>query len=291
MQQTKLNYIAKSLSKNNKIYENFVINSIYSKLNNPNIEIATQQYVCTKESRRYIDLYFPQFKIAIEVNEPYHENPIQKDKDKKRMEAINLSILESTILDDEGIKFRTIDIEQNGKMLTLEDLNKRIDEIVFEIKKIASAKKDLSWDFDREIVLNKIIQRGYLQRGDSFSSMVEILSLFGKKVKGFQRCYYKNIWSPTLSIEGSNKNGWINTISTDLNEIYEVGLGKHQKKPSDVDKDIQDKTKRCTFLRYKDALGNQSRRFLGVYMADRYDYEKKAEVWKFTEDTVKLHKL
>ena len=291
MQQTKLNYICKSLSKSNKIYENFVINSIYSKLNNPNIEIATQQYVCTKESRRYIDLYFPQFKIAIEVNEPYHENFIQKDKDKKRIEEINLSILESTILDNEGIKFKTINIEQNGKIITLEELNKEIDKIVYEIKKIASTKKDLAWDFNREVVVNKIIKRGYLQRGDSFSSMVEILSLFGKKVRGWQRCYYENIWSPTLSVEGSNRNGWINTISTDLNEIYEVGLGKKQKKPSDVEDDIKKQTKRYTFLKYKDALGNQSRRFLGVYMADRYDYEKKAEVWKFTEDTVKLHKL
>ena len=293
MSQTKLEYVARCLSKGtSKKFETYVVNEIYAKLNNFNLEISTQQYVRTKEGRKYIDLYFPQLKIAVEVDEGYHDNLWQKDKDAKRMSAIKLSILESMILDDEKeIKFLRIPVVSNENLLTIEDLDKIIDDTVNQINEIAK-NKNLTWNFNREVLLNKIKQRGYLQRGDNFSSMVEILHVFGKKVKGWQKCSYKNIWSPTLSVDGSNRNGWVNTISEDLTEIYESGVGiKQNKKQSDVDWDIKNQTKRYVFLKYRDALNNAGRRFLGVYMADRFDGDKKAEVWKLISDRVDLHNL
>ena len=291
---SKLEYVSRSLSRGtHKKFETYVINSIYSKLNNPNLEIATQQYVYTKESRRFINLYFPQLKITIEVDEGYHDNPWQRESDNKRMEAIKLAVLESTILDDvKDIRFLRVPIVENGQMISLEKLNNVIDDIVKIINIEISKYGTLEWIFDKDEIIKTIKARGYLERGDSFSSMVEILSVFGKNVKGWQRCGYKNIWSPTLSVEGSDRGGWVNTISEDLSEIYESGIGgKHSKKPSDVEWDINNNSKRYVFLKYKDALGNSGRRFLGVYVADRYDYDKKAEVWKFIEDKQKLYNI
>lgn len=293
MAQTKLEYVARCLSKGtSKKFETYVVNKIYSKLNNFNLEISTQQYVKTNEGRNYIDLYFPQLKIAVEVDEGYHDNPWQKDRDTKRMSAIKLSVLESMILDDEKeIKFLRIHVVSNGVLLSIEELDKKIDDVVKQINEVVK-NKNLIWNFDRKVFLDTIIQRGYLQRGDKFSSMVEILHVFGKEVKGWQKCGYKNIWSPTLSIDGSNRNGWVNTITEDLTEIYESGVGiKQNKKQSDVDWDIKNQTKRYVFLKYRDALNNSARRFLGVYMADRFDIDKKAEVWKLISDRVDLCNL
>ena len=94
------------------------------------------------------------------------------------------------------------------------------------------------------------------------------------------------IWSPTLSFNGSDRGGWINTINEDLSIIYESGTGKDGKgkNPGDAQWDIDHATKRVVFLKYKDALGNKYRRFLGVYMCSGYDNEKNAEIWKLTSD-------
>ena len=93
---SKVEYVARSLSRGtHKKYETFVINEIYSRLSNPNLEIATQQHVVTKnDGTKYIDLYFPQLKIAIEVDEWYHNSEDQAERDKKREENLPQSYLE-----------------------------------------------------------------------------------------------------------------------------------------------------------------------------------------------------
>ena len=293
---TKLDYVARCLSRGTqKKFETYVINAIYTKLNNSNLEIRTQQYVNTKEGRRFIDLYFPQLKIAIEVDEGYHDNPWQKSQDKKRMDSIKLAVLTSTILDDEkDIKFYRVPIVNNGVSISLEELNFMIDNIVKEINALIlkyENNQQLIWNFDNDEKLDEIINRGYLNIGDSFSSMKDILYIFGKKVKGWQRCTYKQkgVWSPTLSVEGSDRAGWVNTITEDLTEIFESGVkGKKSKTIGDVEWDKCNNTKRIVFLKFKDALGNNGRRFIGVYVADRFDSNKQAEVWKRIETKCSL---
>ena len=88
------------------------------------------------------------------------------------------------------------------------------------------------------------------------------------------------IWSPSLSINGSNRSGWINTISDDLLEIYESGVNGKTKTREDVLWDKRNMPERIVFMKYKDALGLNYRRFIGVYKVDRYDNNKKAEVWR-----------
>ena len=287
----KIVYVARSLSRGtHKKYETFIINEIYSRLNNPNLEIATQQHVVTKDGTKYIDLYFPQLKIAIEVDEPYHDEPNQKVLDKKREEKIQQAILESTVVDlNKEIHIERIVLSEFSDISAL---FKRIDEVVSYIN--SSIKESLVWNFTEDEKTAEIKTRGYLQRGDSFRIMPDIMRTFGVKWNGngCGKCTYwlsdqYLIWSPTLSVEGSNKDGWVNTISKDLTEIYETGT-KKEKTRSGFERDRDNQIKRIVFLKYKDALGYQRRRFLGVYIAESFDDERKTEIWKLLDEKVSI---
>lgn len=310
---SKLEYIARSLSRTNKAYENYVINAIYAKLNNSNIEIVTQQYVFASGHRRLIDLYFPQIKVAVEVEEPYHKEENQRLRDKKRIEEINASILETTIIDTaEEIEFIPIPVTKDDKacnknsankkvnyeLLSLEELNKKIDAAVKIIKTKMKTKGNPVWLYSQEAKSAEIIKRGYLVRGDTFNKKVDLLHVFGVEKKGFQPGEYKSeksnltIWFPRL-YNGKSED-WKNTVSSDLTKIYEAGLdekSKEKKSKENVKKDIAQKATRIVVLMYKDALGLSGRRFLGVYQATRYDKKKQAEVWTLVSTTQPLIEL
>lgn len=77
----KLEHLALMLNKRTKgkKYENFVINSIYTKIANPDLIPITQQYVknpnyseTNKKKYYLLDLYFPQIKYGIEVDKSHH---------------------------------------------------------------------------------------------------------------------------------------------------------------------------------------------------------------------------
>lgn len=104
--KTKAGYISQMLNKRtkNKKYENFVINQIYARLDNPELEIITQQCVritnsdienltVIEEGKYYlIDLYFPQINFAVEVDEGHHENEQNYYSDKERENYIKGAI-------------------------------------------------------------------------------------------------------------------------------------------------------------------------------------------------------
>lgn len=77
----KLEYVARQLSRGtNKVYENYVINAIYQKVNNPNLKIETQKEIVLDNGYRpLIDMFLPQLNIAIEVDERQHAG--QKEHD------------------------------------------------------------------------------------------------------------------------------------------------------------------------------------------------------------------
>lgn len=293
---TKLEYVARCLSREHKKYETFIINEIYSRLNNPNLEISTQQHVVTKDDgTKYIDLYFPQLKIAVEVDEWYHNSEEQKQRDVKREENIKQAVLESTIVDlNSEIHFERVVL---ADCPDLDSLFNRIDEVVAYIKnEIIKLGYPLVWNYSEEEKTADILKRGYLKRGDSFRIMPDIIRIFGVSWNGngCGKCtYWLNdkylIWSPTLSIEGSDKDGWVNEISNDLTTIYESGTKGKEKTRGGFEWDVNNQTKRIVFLKYKDALGFQRRRFLGVYVADSFNEEKKAEVWKLKDEFVDIN--
>lgn len=87
-----LNHYATLLSKiNNKKYESYVVSRIVHLLNDTEIQFIPQQLVRKPDGKRYlIDLYFPQFKLAVEVDEPYHNSQVEEDELRER-EIIELT--------------------------------------------------------------------------------------------------------------------------------------------------------------------------------------------------------
>ncbi len=87
---TKEDYVIRRLSKlRNKRWELYVVSGILHALNYPDIAFTTQQAVRLKNGTKTItDMYFPQFDIHVEVDEPYHETTAQTEGGQRHTEDI-----------------------------------------------------------------------------------------------------------------------------------------------------------------------------------------------------------
>ncbi|WP_323716132.1 AbaSI family restriction endonuclease [Paracoccus aminovorans] len=78
---SKDDYILRSLSKTrHKRIEHFVVNRIYHLLDDPEIEFVCQQLVRRSDGPALTDMYFPQFRLHLEVDEPFHERNVEADQ-------------------------------------------------------------------------------------------------------------------------------------------------------------------------------------------------------------------
>ena len=78
----KLEYMERLFAKiGKKKTESYVISRIWHQLNDDRVKFVVQQYVRIGQDKYALaDLYLPQLNIFIEINEPFHENNIEKDK-------------------------------------------------------------------------------------------------------------------------------------------------------------------------------------------------------------------
>jgi hypothetical protein len=116
----KVEYITKLFQKTSpKAIENYCLTRLWHKLDNDEIKIIPQQYVNRHNNNFALtDVYLPQFKIHIEVNEPAHYSS------------------EDRIISDEK---RKIEIENNtGHKLFVIDCRKDLKEIHNQINVIIS---------------------------------------------------------------------------------------------------------------------------------------------------------
>ena len=90
----KLSILSRSLSKiKHKRYELYVLSRIVHLLNDPGIKYNFQQYAHRDGDKfALIDLYLPQFKIAIEVDEAYHKTQLTADEIRQREIETNIKI-------------------------------------------------------------------------------------------------------------------------------------------------------------------------------------------------------
>ena len=86
----KIDYLSVMFNKRtkNKIYENFIVNTIYALIDNSNLTPITQQAVKCNGNLYKFDLYFPQINYGIEIDEKQHENEKNKEADRKRTQNI-----------------------------------------------------------------------------------------------------------------------------------------------------------------------------------------------------------
>ncbi|MGE7828561.1 AbaSI family restriction endonuclease [Paenibacillus sp. NPDC093718] len=265
----KRDYLVKTLSRTKrKDYENYIINAIWHKIDNMELKPVSQQYVKLKNGKHALmDLYFPQLQIAIEVDEAYHL---------KNQEADNLRLDEiiAAVNEDSNSDFICLRIDASQ---SIKSINYRISEVISIIQEKASSKQ-LKW-LTYEEELDQIKQQDYLTIYDdvSFKNITDIANtIFGKKFKGFQRSGFRVtdtlwIWCPKLAvkIDGEIKSparGWLNILADDWSYIDESQENQtEEERIALIDDDLSLNKERAVFANYKDNLGINRYRFVGVF--------------------------
>jgi len=258
----KLDYLCKIFANTKgKTFENYIINQIWSKVERLGLYPVTQQYVKRPNGYALIDLYFPQIKFAIEVDElPYHDNNIEADK--MRMEDIFSSIPEININ-----RIREEDYENVKKQI-----ENTVNKIEHKVKEMGIFTWEENWkEKEYNDKLSIIKKRGKLLVSDliGFKRIQVTNDIFNLKyTEGylqFGKSYFRisdneRIWFPHLTPQ----KDWENTVSDDWTLIKEKYIGKEKRELT------EDEFIRYTFAKYKDSLGETSYRFIGVFKSKGY---------------------
>jgi hypothetical protein len=260
---TKLEYILKQLAKTHKKnYENYVVTRIWHELGDLDIKFITQQYV-TREEGKYAltDMYFPQFNIHIEVDEPHHENEVNIQDDKVR---------EQDIIHSTGHEIFRVKVIGG-----IEEIHKQVQEIVEKIKglKREMGEDFVPWDIEKEISTQTYIDLGYIDLKDNvaFRRSFEACNCFGYDWRGLFKGGAKHpieddvtIWFPKLYPNAE----WDNSISADGMVIREKHIDPIKAKEH-IDHHIQSGIhKRIVFARVRGPLGDIMYRFKGAFQLD-----------------------
>ena len=269
--EDKKEYLIRTLSRTKrKDYENYVINRLYTRLNDLDIKPMTQKYIKRDINNKHgyclIDLYFPQFNIGIECDEPHHI--LQEEADKLRTEDIisklsNYNEQRITVYNKTIIELNNaIDkIVENIKLTKEEQIKNGI----FKKWEILTPQKYFA-DKDKITIFDDII----------FSTINEASNLiFGTNYRGQQRAWFpiRNIlnkqimaWFPKLAVEKDGlmvacSNGWNNTLNDSKDTIIEYNEFR-QNLSNDFDR-----RERVTFMKMWDEVNNRmGYKFLGVFL-------------------------
>jgi very-short-patch-repair endonuclease len=281
-QVDKIEYISRQFSKaQHKKYEHYVVTRIWHLLNDLSLKIVTQQYVTRPEGRAMTDLYFPQLRLHIEIDEGFHKLQIELDK-----------LREADIVNATGHEILRVNVTRDIK-----SINQDIQEIIQTIRrKKAELTGFKTWDIEKEMSAQTYIDKGFIDLADdcSFRTILEALKCFGINYKGVQFVAIKHpleegtiIWFPKLY---ANEE-WDNSISDDESLISEIS-----KSPDKAMKHIE-KIKaspyhrRIVFARVKSPLGDIMYRFKGLYEIDMLSSAKSDRLfWKKVSGRVKTYR-
>lgn len=288
----KLEYVVRLLGRGtNKKYENYVINAIYQKVNNPNLIIETQKEIKLEDGYRpLIDLFLPQLNIAIEVDEGYHASEKQHKHDIRRERSINSQVSKSCF--GEKIQFERV-IAYN---VSFEEINSRIDEVVKLIKdKLDSRTIPILWKSNKEM-FEDIKKRGLIDLDDCFDSNFKIINLvYDCNYKTWRKACYRLLWFPVMSDKNeddilTNCASWENFFNSTHSIIYERSINsfKNKQKKKDSVLDKQNETIRVVFVKDRDSFGKTRKRFAGVFKAGGWDDNLNAQIWKLVSTSIKI---
>lgn len=279
----KLEYIARQISRaRKKRYEHYVVTRIWHLLNDLTVKFTTQQYVKRPDGRALTDMFFPQLKIHIEVDEGFHKNQIDWDK-----------LREADIINATGHQVVRVDVTKD-----IESVNQEIDTIV---KKLIDTKNSLSdfkpWDLEAETNPQTYVDKGSIELSDdcAFRTMVDAANCFGNnyKPKGVWSGGAKHpnetdkiIWFPKLY----RNNEWNNSISDDEKVITEISA-ETDKIKSHIDSVISSKIYlRVVFARVKSPLGDIMYRFKGLYKFNQKDSNyNNGLIWERVAESVSTY--
>lgn len=261
-----------------KKYENFIVNAIYTKVDNPDLMPVTQQYVRNpKDSRKYylLDLYFPQINFGVEIDEGQHMSDECQVLDKARTEAIK-----SAIGYDEA-RISIVD-KKTGQKRSYSEISNDIDLVVLRIKQKIDDLGGVKWVTNEEKKRSLgIIKNGSgifdIKQDVTYRSITEIYNICGgcrgtgKDAKSLQKGFYKlnnqyYLWVPTLTIEDNASDAkYNNYLSEDGTVITEINNN-----PKGWDNYPGDRN-RVVFMRMKDMYGRSCIRFIGIFQYKKGD--------------------
>ena len=271
----KLDYMARLFrSMQNKRFESYVIQRIWHRLDDPEIRFVSQQYFKRKDTGGFAlaDLYLPQFRMVVEIDEGQHAGNGQADSARSAqiVEIYNSEIHRIPI-------YKTVD--DAGNILewkSLDEFNQDIDDVIDIIRNKKSEAKDfLPWTGD--ILSVQYHQaKGYLcvSDNDYVKTIDDIASVFGTKAihLGYLRRAGFSIpgkddhivWCPSVY-----SKEWTNMLSDDGTVIveFETGASSDNRIQHYMNAHRSGQT-RVTFFKAKDSLGYNFYRFIGVFSVD-----------------------
>ena len=281
----KLNYMATMFRKiSHKRFETYVIQRIWHRLNDNEIQFVTQQYVDRPKDDEYAlaDLYLPQVKMVVEINEPYHYDEYQSQRDAIRNADISrVASSEIHVVDCRG---------------SIEEVNNQIETIVERIraKKLEMGSKFLPWlgisDKPREYYASK----GYfdINENEYIETIDDICDIFHTKAKhrGYLRAGSVELYGNTeLWFPNADNEKWYNELTDDGQYIIEYPYREVKPNVKDPAKKhnvitaemlekrhdwmLENTVRKCrrmiTFFRQKDDLGFKYYKFVGVFEIDK----------------------
>lgn len=263
----KVDYILRSLSKlTKKRWEHYVINRIYHKLDDDEIEFVCQQCIRKDDTKIYLaDLFLPQLNLYLEVDEGYHNQDAVRLRDAIR----RFDIAEAT-----GLKEYRIP----ASVVNLTDLNRNIDDFVRYVKSQKSkALKDgefRKWDYDNRYKAKEHRDAGYIEIGPhaAFWTHRDALECFGYTKGHYQRAVWNVPTHVSSAINLSSKSvvwfpklyedaNWMNSLSDDGLTVTEIN-----KNPDHSYEEPWDD--RIIMARSRDELNRTLYRFIGVFKVD-----------------------
>jgi len=256
----KADYILRSLSKvSSKRWEHYVINRLYHRLNDPEIEFVCQQCIRKNDKFYLADLYFPQFDLYLEIDEAHHEgdNALINDA-RRRFDIAEASGLTEMRISTSGASIESVDasIEEFVELLR---------------RRKAEAGEFDAWDYENRYKPEPHIARGYITIGphSAFRYQKDALRCFGYTKGHFQRGAWNlppevvdeielsgacMVWFPRLY----EQKRWKNSLSEDGRTITEIN-----KNPEDAYSERWGK--RIVMARSRNALNQTLYRFVGVF--------------------------
>ncbi len=298
----KLEYMERLFAKiSKKKTESYVISRIWHQLDDDRVKFVVQQYVRIDKGKYALaDLYLPQLNLFIEVNEPFHEDNIERDKLRnEKIEDITHSELHPIVC---GFKTEGKDGKEVIHWKPLDEIHRQITDVVSLIRQRVSelGENFKPWDDVSTLSVEYHRNKGYLKVEDNecLRTVDDIAAVFGTKPKhrGFLRASGAAvpnkkgwiIWWPN-----TNHTRWRNEPSPDGMHIYEY--------PTEENKSITQvehlkqwlaapEETRVTFLRSEDDLGFCFYRFVGVFRLDKDKSVKENKcVWERISDTYQLN--
>ncbi|MCL1138530.1 AbaSI family restriction endonuclease [Shewanella pneumatophori] len=258
----------------NKRFELYAITRIIHKVDDLDVKFVTQQYVARPNGFALTDLYLPQLKLHIEIDEGFHQGQIDTDK-----------IRELDIITATDHLVRRIDAA-----VSIEQINIQVDKVVADIQQMIADQKILGcfqpWNPELEHSVEYLQSRGSIKVSENVAlrTSAEVCNLFGHQYKGWQRSSASipkqpniKLWFPKLY----PNEQWFNEISHDGTEIHEYCLESEAKKREVIDRNFSESFQYVVFARVKDELGQTMYRFKGVFELDRVKTSYEAGVfWK-----------